>query len=184
VVASASTFQRLDLSLNGFSREIDHTAVNQMSLLEFFNVNTNAFTGLVPLLRALSRLTYLSLRANSLTGTLPGVELATLRSLVYLAINRRNAGVGGPLPLEVASMTALTEISFNLNSHSGSLPSEYGLLLGMQSISLDNNALDGTIPTEYGWLTKLTFLYNISFSFFPVEFCFFFFFFLFSFFSF
>ncbi|CAB9512107.1 leucine Rich Repeat [Seminavis robusta] len=58
-------------------------------------------------------------------------------------------GLNGPLPTELASLTALESMHLKGNQLTGSIPLElFGTKLS--SLSLANNSLTGTVPTEVG----------------------------------
>ncbi|CAB9526077.1 leucine Rich Repeat [Seminavis robusta] len=61
----------------------------------------------------------------------------------------RGNGLNGPLPTELASLTALELINFEGNQLTGSIPVEL-FRNKLSSLQFANNSLTGTVPTEVG----------------------------------
>ncbi|KAJ3317775.1 hypothetical protein HDV06_001258 [Boothiomyces sp. JEL0866] len=62
----------------------------------------------------------------------------------------------GKLPVSIANLTLLTDLTLKGNSFSGPIPPEYGNLQHLTILSLDNNRLSGTIPDSIGRIPTLT----------------------------
>ncbi|MBO1348618.1 MAG: putative Ig domain-containing protein [Hormoscilla sp. GUM202] len=99
-----------------------------------------------------SRVTYINLSGNNLSGTLPS-ELGDLSSLQYLWLY--NNDLSGTLPSELGDLTNLHLLDLNDNSLSGPIPSELGELGNLQFLDLYSNDLSGPIPSELGELGNL-----------------------------
>ncbi len=67
-------------------------------------------------------------------------------------------GLSGPIPPEIAQLTALRRLYLAFNYLSGGIPPELGGLMDLEALSLFNNSLSGSIPPELGSLANLQFL--------------------------
>ncbi|TQE13229.1 hypothetical protein C1H46_001313 [Malus baccata] len=173
---------------------------HQMSALLFlikkeFVCGENKFTGNIPVsLSNASRLQLIDFAKNDLTGTIPGENLGTLRSLVILNLNRNRLGsgkagdlnflkflanctslewlvlsknqFGGELPVSMSNLsTTLTHLYLGTNSIHGSIPLGIGNLVNLALIVMENNYFSGSLPEEIGRLQKLNELYLANNSF-------------------
>ncbi|XP_059304682.1 probable inactive receptor kinase At4g23740 [Lycium ferocissimum] len=103
------------------------------------------FRGLIPVntLSRLSALQILSLRSNSLTGSIPS-DFANLGNLtsVYLQFNNFN----GQLPADFSAWRSLSVLNLSNNDFRGSIPSSIANLTHLTALVLANNSLSGSIP--------------------------------------
>ncbi|MXZ12745.1 MAG: hypothetical protein F4Y78_01850, partial [Candidatus Dadabacteria bacterium] len=104
----------------------------------------------------LSRLEYLHLDGNDLTGEIPG-ELGDLSRLKRLHLNGNR--LTGPIPGELGDLTALARLHLEANGLTGEIPEELGDLGNLKSLYLSGNELRGEIPGELGDLASLKYLY-------------------------
>ncbi|KAJ7555761.1 hypothetical protein O6H91_05G053800 [Diphasiastrum complanatum] len=63
--------------------------------------------------------------------------------------------LGGPIPLELANLTALSSLSLALNRLNGSIPQQLGDCLNLTYLNLTRNLLLGSIPPTLGNLSSL-----------------------------
>ena len=98
------------------------------------------------------RTTLLYLGHMGLSGTLP-VELGSLTGLTQLSIF--DTQLTGPIPPELGSLANLTHLSLFRNQLTGPVPAELGRLSNLQGLELWDNRLTGSIPPELGSLTNL-----------------------------
>ncbi|EXB72472.1 putative inactive receptor kinase [Morus notabilis] len=117
----------------------DHTRVVELHLPGV------GFRGPIPsnTLSRLSALEFLSLRVNSLSGSVPS-DFSKLRNLtsLYLQSNK----LSGPLPLDFSVWNNLTIINLSNNGFNGSIPSSIANLTHLTTLNLSNNSLSGQIP--------------------------------------
>ncbi|NLU40344.1 MAG: T9SS type A sorting domain-containing protein [Bacteroidales bacterium] len=66
-----------------------------------------------------------------------------------------NNKLTGALPVEIGTLTQLTELSLHSNALSGNIPEEIGEIDSLRTLNLSNNLLDGPIPATIGQLSKL-----------------------------
>lgn len=100
----------------------------------------------------LSRLTFLSLFENGLTGAIPP-ELGDLEQLERLWLG--DNGLTGSIPPELADLTELTDLHLGRNRLSGVIPPELAALRSLTTLALFNNHLSGPLPRELGNLESL-----------------------------
>ncbi|WP_419163766.1 hypothetical protein [Candidatus Palauibacter sp.] len=98
------------------------------------------------------RVTAIELRNNGLIGSLP-VTLGNLTELRDLALpfNR----LSGPVPAQLSELTKLTTLFLGHNDLYGSIPPELGELQQLRYLDLDGNRLTGELPGSLGGLESL-----------------------------
>lgn len=108
-------------------------------------------------------LSVLSLKNNSFTGPIIGLDLATWRphlKLLYLSHNQFT----GPFPHAILSLRHLRRLDLAGNHLSGMIPPQIGYLLpNLFTLRLENNLLYGKIPTSIAKMAYLSDL-NISYN--------------------
>ncbi len=92
------------------------------------------------------RVSFLSLPANNLSGTLP-TEIGLLSGLIFFQA-AHNTGLVGTLPSQVGSLPNLQDLRLEVTAMSGSLPTELGTLQALQGLSIQRNRLSGSLPVE------------------------------------
>ena len=93
---------------------------------------------------------------TGLQGSIPP-EIGTLSKLIYLSLSMNN--LTGNLPLSLANLTQLEKFFIHNNLISGSIPDLLGNLKNLQDLDLSANAFNGTIPIAICLLTNLTHLF-------------------------
>ena len=69
-----------------------------------------------------------------------------------------NQGMTGEIPLEIADLTHLQQLSLGHNQLTGEIPSELANLPNLDRIRINGNQLTGSIPSELGNLDNLEYL--------------------------
>ena len=126
-------------------------------LEEWYGVETNTLgrvTGL-DLAGEQDYETYQLIR-HGLTGPIPP-ELADLSALEVLHLYQNK--LSGPIPPELGSLANLKRLTLFDNRLSGAIPPELGNLSVLVQLHLGRNELSGPIPPELGNLTRLNQLY-------------------------
>jgi hypothetical protein len=93
----------------------------------------------------LAALTDLSLVVNRLSSTLP-TQLARLSKLQYLLM-WRNA-LTGPIPSELGKLSALLGLGLSSNLLNFTIPTDFGRLTNLQYLRLGGNRLTGSVQTK------------------------------------
>ena len=104
------------------------------------------------------RVTRLTLRNNSLSGSIPK-EIGNLTGLSLLSLSQNR--LTGPIPKEVGNLTGLNFLFLAFNALSDPIPTEVGNLTHLWVLALDQNQLSGPIPEEIG---NITYLADLSLS--------------------
>jgi hypothetical protein len=112
------------------------------------------------------RVTMVSLRQNSLAGTIPESFFNELINITVFDVAYNY--ISGSVPTEVGKMRNLRSLDMQSNVFSGTIPTEiahlgsaYGLgygdggLEGLTTFDMSHNNLTGTIPSEVGYLENL-----------------------------
>ena len=129
---------------------------NGLSRLVFLNLGSNQLSGSIPeSLGQLSQLTELNLVSNLLSGSIPDSlgQLIQLRVL-FLGSNQ----LSGSIPESLGQLSQLAELVLVTNHLSGSIPGSIGRLSQLIKLDLVDNHLSGTIPESIWQLTQLRLL--------------------------
>ncbi|WCJ27273.1 Leucine-rich repeat transmembrane protein kinase [Euphorbia peplus] len=122
--------------------------------LEFLSVAVNHLTGRIPsYLGNITSLVYLSIENNLFYGNVPP-QLGKLVNLENLVLNANN--FSGELPLALTSMTKLTELRISSNYFSGKLPNFIQNWKQLKILEIQGSGLEGPIPSSISALTNLT----------------------------
>ncbi|KAI8911152.1 kinase-like domain-containing protein [Gorgonomyces haynaldii] len=116
------------------------------------NLQNKGLKGNIPQdIGQLTELLSINLAVNSLTGSLPDVQLPKLTEL-FLARN----SLSGSIPPSIGGFPQLTRLLLDNNTLSGPLPPSMGNLQNLQILTLSFNQLSGPIPSDLGKLNKLS----------------------------
>ncbi|XP_057986146.1 probable leucine-rich repeat receptor-like serine/threonine-protein kinase At3g14840 isoform X1 [Hevea brasiliensis] len=142
----------LDLTRNYLSGNIPPEWAS--TKLEYLSITVNSLTGRIPsYLGNITSLIYLSIENNFFYGTVP-VELGNLVNLVNLILNANN--LTGELPLALTKITKLTELRISSNNFSGKIPSFIQSWKRLEKLAIQGSGLEGPIPSSISVLTNLT----------------------------
>ncbi|XP_059064931.1 receptor-like protein 33 [Cryptomeria japonica] len=119
--------------------------------LAYIDLSYNKLQGRIPsmLLGAFGELRYVHLRQNLLTGDIPSLDMATLKSL-DLSNNKLN----GTIP-SLANIKSLVLLDLSNNLLTGKIPASVGQLLSLSTLDLSNNLLTHAIPHNILNLSQL-----------------------------
>ncbi|CAO2815292.1 unnamed protein product [Amaranthus hypochondriacus] len=124
--------------------------------LEFVSLLANRLSGRIPkYLGNISTLTQLSLESNHFIGTVPA-ELGNLRNLTNLTLSDNQ--LTGPLPLKLTKLTNLFKLQLSSNNFSGSLPDHFENYPQLQTLDLIGSGFEGPIPSSISSLYNLKIL--------------------------
>ncbi|KAG8635535.1 hypothetical protein MANES_16G044450v8 [Manihot esculenta] len=144
--------QTLDLTRNYLSGNIPPEWAS--TKLEYLSITVNRLTGRIPsYLGNITSLVYLSLENNLFYGTVPP-ELGNLVNLVNLILNANN--LSGELPRALTKISKLTELRISSNNFSGKIPSFIQSWKRLEMLAIQGSGLEGPIPSSISVLTNLT----------------------------
>jgi Leucine-rich repeat (LRR) protein len=146
----------LDMSRNNLVSELRDFVVDPYhgTKLKFLSLHDNNITGTIPkTIGALRNLTVLDLSGNDLTGEMP-LEIVELIHLDVLFLGRNNF-TEAAFPGWIQYLHNLTELSLKDTSINGTIPEFVGGFKKLQFLDLGENDLTGTVPQALGNLTKL-----------------------------
>ncbi|XP_034212565.1 probable LRR receptor-like serine/threonine-protein kinase RFK1 isoform X3 [Prunus dulcis] len=89
---------------------------------------------------------------NYLNGTIPPEWASTKLTYISVLVNR----LSGQIPKELGNITTLTYLSLESNKFSGILPIELGNLINLQTLMLSSNQLTGKLPEAFSGIRTLT----------------------------
>ncbi|KAK1381303.1 Protein kinase domain-containing protein [Heracleum sosnowskyi] len=145
--------QTLDLSYCGLNGSIPYQ-IGMLSKLNYLSLHNNYLTGELPSsFGNLTQLQTLDLYGCKLNGSIP-YQIGMLSKLNYLFLNG-NDHLSGFIPSELGNLTNLAYLHLSGNNLTGSIPSEIGTLSNLIELYLYGNRLTGTIPSALGSLISL-----------------------------
>ncbi|KAL5577850.1 hypothetical protein UlMin_019549 [Ulmus minor] len=103
---------------------------------------------------ALAKLPYIkevNLGQNYLNGTIPREWASTKLDFLVLSVNK----LSGPIPGFLGNITTLRALGLESNMFSGTVPPEFGKLVNLEILYLSANNLTGELPLSLTNLTKL-----------------------------
>lgn len=158
IPAGITTYLRnLDLSFNSLSGTIPPDLLSQTNL-QSVDLSSNLLEGLIPTDISVS-LFRLRLGANSLNGTISFRSYESLTKLTYLELDSNN--LTGEIPPELGLCQSLALLNLAQNGLTGVLPAQLGNLTKLQVLYLQKNKLVGVIPEQF---TQLHSLQRMNFS--------------------
>ncbi|KAG5574510.1 hypothetical protein H5410_054644 [Solanum commersonii] len=92
----------------------------------------------------LTKLNFLSLRYNALSGVIPADLFTSLHDLRNLYL--QNNLFSGPIPDSIFSLTNLVRLNLAHNNFSGSIPESFNNLTSLGTLYLQGNGFSGQIP--------------------------------------
>ncbi|KAJ4903216.1 receptor like protein 41 [Raphanus sativus] len=134
------------------------SSLNSLNLLSYLELSQNEFTGSFPLVRNLTKLSFLNLKYNHFSGTLNpnSNSLFELRHLRYLDLSYNN--FSSSLPSEFGNLNRLEVLDLSSNDFFGKVPPTISNLTLLTELWLDQNRLTGSFPVVQN-LTMLSFIY-------------------------
>ncbi|KAL3643562.1 hypothetical protein CASFOL_014377 [Castilleja foliolosa] len=120
--------------------------------LEYLSVTVNRLSGPIPrYLGNITTLVYLSLETNMFTGTVPA-ELGKLTNLVNLILSTNN--LTNKLPTELKNLKQLNELRLSSNTFTGKVPS-FDTWTNLTMLELQASGFEGPIPSSISLLKNL-----------------------------
>lgn len=119
-------------------------SIGSLRMLSRIELRGCKFSGPLPKsMQNLTRLVYLDLSVNQLTGSIPSFQLS--KNLVSVNFYQNN--LTGEIPSHWEGLNRLEFLNLGYNSLSGNLPESLLTLTSLQDLELSNNRLSGQIST-------------------------------------
>ncbi|KAL5719203.1 hypothetical protein ACHQM5_012014 [Ranunculus cassubicifolius] len=149
----AGDLSEINLSNCSLQGALKNLTFSSFPNLVCLNFSSNALIGNIPAhIGTLSKVVHLDLSMNSFTGVLP-VSLANLSILEELSLSYNH--ISGSIPSELGILKNLVVLSLRGNSLVGPIPLSLGNLSNLEALYLDQNHLSGFLPTNIGTLRNL-----------------------------
>ncbi|XP_062118270.1 probable LRR receptor-like serine/threonine-protein kinase At1g56140 [Humulus lupulus] len=143
----------LNLGQNFFTGSLS-PSIGNLTKMQYLSLGINALSGEVPKeLGLLTELLILSFSSNNFSGPLPP-ELGNLNKLQHLFID--SAGVSGKIPSTFANLQSLQTLWASDNEFTGKIPDFIGNWTNLNSLRFQGNSFQGPIPSTFANLTSLT----------------------------
>ena len=160
-IGDLERLSHLDLSQNQFGGSIP-TSINDCQYLTYLYLGDNGFSGDFPDISNLTRLQELSLRNMGITGSVPDFLGTWLTRLVFLDL--RDNALSGELPASMQNLESVQFLLLSGNQLTGTLPDELWYMQQLQVFALDNNGLTGDVgdicrddgPKDLDWFAADT----------------------------
>ncbi|KAG5589248.1 hypothetical protein H5410_039762 [Solanum commersonii] len=134
----------INLRNNSFHGEVPMEIGNLLQL-QHLNLTWNSFTGTIPAnLSYCKDLRSLALEYNSLVGKVLPDQFSSLSKLNYLGLGSNN--LTGGIPSWIGNFSTLRGLSLAINNLQGPIPRDIGSLSNLQIFQVYGNQLNGTIP--------------------------------------
>ncbi|GLT32390.1 hypothetical protein SLA2020_070610 [Shorea laevis] len=139
-----SNLRHLNLSNAGFKGQIPEVITNLTQLVSL-DLSSNSFSGPIPSFSFAKNLTHLNLAHNQLNGSILSTNWSSLSKLEF--INLRDNALSGTLPATLFEIPSLQSLVLSQNQFTGELHETPELASStLQSLELDANMLNGSLP--------------------------------------
>ncbi|XP_059435608.1 probable leucine-rich repeat receptor-like serine/threonine-protein kinase At3g14840 [Corylus avellana] len=144
--------KKIDLNRNYLTGTIP--PVWASTKLEYLSISVNKLSGQIPsYLGSITTLLYMSLETNLFSGIVPP-ELGNLVNLENLILSANN--LTGELPIALMNLSKLTELRISSNNFTGKIPDFFQSWKQLQKLEIQASGLEGPIPPNISVLSNLT----------------------------
>uniref|UniRef100_A0A2N9F0M3 Disease resistance R13L4/SHOC-2-like LRR domain-containing protein n=1 Tax=Fagus sylvatica TaxID=28930 RepID=A0A2N9F0M3_FAGSY len=121
--------------------------------LEYLSITVNNLSGPIPsYLGNITTLIYMSIESNLFSGTIPP-ELGNLTNLANLILSANN--FTSELPVSLTNLTRLTELRISSNNFIGRIPDFFQSWKQLQKLEIQASGLEGPLPYSISVLSNL-----------------------------
>ncbi|XP_021801083.1 probable LRR receptor-like serine/threonine-protein kinase At1g07650 [Prunus avium] len=143
--------KQVNLGQNYLSGSIPHEWTS--TKLEFLVLSVNNLSGSIPgYLGSITTLRALALESNLFSGTVPP-ELGKLVNLEKLYLRANN--LTGELPLALTNLTKLKELQIGSNNFTGRIPDYFQSWKELQMLEMQASGLEGPLPSSLSALNNM-----------------------------
>ncbi|XP_047982132.1 receptor-like protein 19 isoform X2 [Salvia hispanica] len=155
-IGNLKMLSKIEISSCNFTGSIP-TAISNLTELVNVDFSLNSFIGSIPPFRMSSKLAYLDLSRNSLTGSLSSNHFEGLSSLEY--INLGSNSLNGSIPSSLFGLPSLQRLLLSNNTFNGQIE-EFQIPnpSNLDTVDLSGNQLEGSIPDSFFKLEGLSVL--------------------------
>ncbi|GMY05972.1 probable leucine-rich repeat receptor-like serine/threonine-protein kinase At3g14840 isoform X1, partial [Fagus crenata] len=143
--------EKIDLTRNYLSGTIPPEWAS--TKLEYLSITVNNLSGPIPsYLGNITTLIYMSIESNLFSGTIPP-ELGNLVNLTNLILSANN--FTSDLPVALTNLTRLTELRISSNNFIGRIPDFFQSWKRLQKLEIQASGLEGPLPSSISVLSNL-----------------------------
>uniref|UniRef100_A0A5B7CBS9 non-specific serine/threonine protein kinase n=1 Tax=Davidia involucrata TaxID=16924 RepID=A0A5B7CBS9_DAVIN len=124
------------------------TSLVNLTYLKMIDLSRNYLNGTIPPEWAYSKLEYISVLVNRLSGPIPKY-LGNITTLTFLSLE--NNMFFGTVPSELGKLVNLSNLILSANSLTGELPNELTKLTNIKDLRLNSNNFTGKVPSFESW---------------------------------
>ncbi|KAK4589620.1 hypothetical protein RGQ29_020265 [Quercus rubra] len=122
--------------------------------LEYLSLTVNNLSGPIPsFLGRITTLRYMNIENNLFSGMVP-FELGNLVNLENLILSANN--LSGELPVALTNLTKLTELRISSNNFTGRMPNFFRSWKLLEKLEIQASGFEGPIPSSISILSNLT----------------------------
>ncbi|TVU20884.1 hypothetical protein EJB05_30485, partial [Eragrostis curvula] len=150
-IGNLSSLRELDLNSNSFIGSLPWS-LNNLTYLTVLSCDGCGLSGPVPTLTCLTRLKYISLANNNLTGPVPLSHEGTIYPNLT-EVNLSNNSLSGTVRATLFTQPALKKLFLQMNNFSGPIGEFHNPSATLTEVDLSSNHLSGLVPTSFSQLT-------------------------------
>ncbi|KAM4101026.1 hypothetical protein ACJW30_05G112500 [Castanea mollissima] len=125
----------------------------KLPYLMYLDLTRNFLSGNIPHEWASTKLEFLSLSVNNLSGPIPGF-LGNITTLRYIILTANN--LSGEFPFALTKLTKLTELRISSNNFTGRMPDFFGSWKQLEKLEIQASGFEGPISSSIAILSSLT----------------------------
>ncbi|XP_019155963.1 PREDICTED: receptor-like protein kinase HAIKU2 [Ipomoea nil] len=180
LICSLESLEKISLGFNKLSGKVAGE-LDKCVGLKYLDLGNNFFTGSIPEIPSLNRISHLYMNRSGFSGRIPWDSIVNMINLEVLSLGDNsfdespvpegivkltrlnwlylsNCSLVGEIPAGIGNLTELTNLELSMNNLSGEIPPGISMLKKLWQLELYWNHLTGKFPVGFGNLSNLQFL--------------------------